>query len=359
MMQPPSAGDEIPPKLWVHVPHGEQRHCSGCFSLQKDKANEQPLWKKADVYEAWLYQNKLGHWCVGGKEARRREFDWNRCFLYQTAPQDPHQSRAGRLLIAAQPWQWWDSIGRKWVLDPTIRVLDVPHASSDQRQMLAQHEVEALRGAAEVCRRRTSWWLPPAPPQPEADETSFIAERAAGLVTLGVDLTSPLFTDDLGATLLLTAAEMGWTDLCRELLSKHRPGYLESRDHAGRTALFHAVHAGHQEVTELLLYAKACPSAASSEGMQPLHCALSIEREDLASALLAARADAAAKLPGGRLPQDHIDPDGQTRTLLDSALATVPRPRRKRCVVYGKEEAIGISWCREGSGLVGNGGMDP
>ena len=53
-MQPPSAGDEISPKLWVHVPAleqescsglfaavvgvfwqvplGEQRHCSGCFS---------------------------------------------------------------------------------------------------------------------------------------------------------------------------------------------------------------------------------------------------------------------------------------------------------------------------------------
>ncbi|CAE7878484.1 unnamed protein product, partial [Symbiodinium necroappetens] len=73
---------------------------------------------------------------------------------------------------------------------------------------------------------------------------------------------------------------------------------------------------------------------------------------DLAAALLAARADAAAKLPGGRLPQDHVDPDGQTRTLLDSALATVPRPRRKRCVVYGKEESIGISWCRDRCGLV-------
>ncbi|CAE7873895.1 unnamed protein product [Symbiodinium necroappetens] len=155
-MEPDDAaafGDEVPPKLWVHVPVGEQRHCSGCFSLQKDKANEQPLWKKTGVHEAWLYQNKLGHWCIGGKEARLREFDWNRCFLYQTAPQDPHQRGAGPLLVASQPWQWWDSVGKKWVLDPTIRVLDVPHASSDQHQMLAQHQVAALRGAAEVNRR--------------------------------------------------------------------------------------------------------------------------------------------------------------------------------------------------------------
>ena len=36
------------------------RHC-GRYQILcvQDKANEQPLWKKADVYEAWLYQNKL------------------------------------------------------------------------------------------------------------------------------------------------------------------------------------------------------------------------------------------------------------------------------------------------------------
>ena len=38
-------------------------------------------------------------------------------------------------------------------------------------------------------------------------------ETPAGLSTLGVDLTSPLFTDNWGETLLLTAVEQGWTGL--------------------------------------------------------------------------------------------------------------------------------------------------
>ena len=34
-------------------------HESDVMSCVQDKANEQPLWKKTGVNEAWLYQNKL------------------------------------------------------------------------------------------------------------------------------------------------------------------------------------------------------------------------------------------------------------------------------------------------------------
>ncbi|CAE7467883.1 Ankrd39 [Symbiodinium natans] len=301
-----------------------------------------------DVAVADVTPTLHGHWCIGGKEARLRHFDWNRCFLYQSAPQGPER----RLPLAPLPWQWWDSAGSKWVLDRAIRVLDVPHASVDQRLALAQQEVVALRAWAEVARRRATWWMPPAPPKPEVDEAELMAERAAGLASLGVDLTSPLFTDDLGATLLLTAAEQGWVELCGELLSSSRPGYLEAQDLAGRTALFRAVGAGHRELGGLLLSAKACPSSASVDGLQPLHAALSSGREELASALLASRANAAARLPSGQMPKDYTDPDGRIRSLLDSALVSAPRPRRKRSVAYGKEEAIGISWHRDAAAWV-------
>ena len=121
------------------VPRGEHQRCSGCYSLQRvsalflgschgnasswrlvmvecptqEKANEQPLWKKPGGPETWIYHNqpldyglvrrrssclsrdqgatlkllRHGNWCIGGKEARLHQFDWNRCFLYQSMPQ--------------------------------------------------------------------------------------------------------------------------------------------------------------------------------------------------------------------------------------------------------------------------------
>ena len=31
-----------------------------------------------------LHRNlRIGHWCVGGVDAKAKAFDWNRCYLYQ------------------------------------------------------------------------------------------------------------------------------------------------------------------------------------------------------------------------------------------------------------------------------------
>eukprot|EP00435_Cladocopium_sp_Y103_P000193 s5115_g1.t1 len=331
----------FPPKLWVQVPTAHLQHCGGIFLLQKELANGKPLWKKKDG-DVWIYANKIGHWCFGGVDAKAKAFDWNRCYLYQQdGPQLPSDPGS---------WHAWNERSQRWT-QLNVRVSEVAFSDDQQRLVLAQSELAQLRSFAELRRRqRRDWWRPPAPPAPPAplpplDETdgghgadvemARMARRAAGLCQLGVDLSTALFDD--GQTLLMLAAEQGWTELCRYLcVTSCRSSYLDAREEeTGYTAVFYATREGHLDILKLLLGAKASPNIASHRaGATPLLLALMAESASTSQPLVTALLDAKAL---------ELAKTDEIRRLLAEA-APKARAPRCRCVAYDKEDRVHIKW---------------
>ncbi|CAL1158657.1 unnamed protein product [Cladocopium goreaui] len=249
----------------------------------------------------------IGHWCFGGVDAKAKAFDWNRCYLYQV--------QQDGLQLPSDPGSWhaWNERSQRWT-QLNVRVSEVAFSDDAQRLVLAQGEVAQLRGFAELRRRqRRDWWRPPAPPAPPpppdatdscegADlEMARMARRAAGLCQLGVDLSTALFDD--GQTLLMLAAEQGWTELCRYLcVTSCRSSYLDAREEeTGYTAVFYATREGHLDILKLLLGAKASPNIASHRaGATPLLLALmadsSSSSQPLVTVLLDAKAEVTPRL---------------------------------------------------------------
>ncbi|CAK9007015.1 Uncharacterized protein SCF082_LOCUS9282, partial [Durusdinium trenchii] len=246
-----------PAKLWVEAPENWLQ-CKGVFLLQKESANERPVWKKTDA-AVWIYANKLGHWCVGGPEAKSHGFDWNRCFLYSAKDSD--------LPCDLHLWHGWADRQARWVLlAPPAGVSEVPFSEEHQRVAWARAELAQLRAWAEVKRRRRDWWRPPAPPDDEGASLTedAMARRAEGLIELGVDLSTPLFNEG-GETLLMLAAEQGWIKLCRHLCGILTRRSLDAQEEeSGYTALFYATRANQLEIIKLLLDAKASPQLCSA-----------------------------------------------------------------------------------------------
>ncbi|CAJ1341326.1 unnamed protein product [Effrenium voratum] len=322
-----------PAQLWVSVLPGLQ-HCGGRFVLQKETANDKPLWKKADD-EVWIYANKSGHWCFGGPDAKLHNFDYNRCYLYLKDAELPSS-----LCL----WQAWNGARGCWA-QTSLCVSEAPQTPPGQCQALAAGEVAQLRAWAESQRRKRDWWLPPAPPElPEQPQTEQMEQmeqmeqRATSLAQLGIDLASPLF-EERGQTLLMLGAEQGWLQLCRHLCTatsaSRLAAYLNAQeDESGYTALFYAVRAGHAEVARLLLDAKASPNVETSRSRTtPLLLALQRREASLVQLLMACRADVPGK------PEDLADTE-EMRLLLTAPARNI----RRRLVIYTSEDQIGIQW---------------
>eukprot|EP00438_Fugacium_kawagutii_P010793 Skav206771 [mRNA] locus=scaffold1823:9946:13218:- [translate_table: standard] len=184
-----------------------------------------------------------------------------------------------------------------------------------------------VNSLSSTARQRNDWWRPPAQPVEAAED---LAQRAAGsragLCELGVDLATPLFDD--GQTLLMLAAEQGWTEL-----------FLgDAAEESGYTAVFYATRGGHLEILQLLLQAKASPNVASTRaGATPLLLAVMASEatsQPLVEALLEAKAEVA---PMPKVQELRPAP-GMWRLLADAM--PKPRPPRRRRVAYDKDGSM-------------------
>ncbi|CAL1171804.1 unnamed protein product [Cladocopium goreaui] len=124
------------------------------------------------------------------------------------------------------PQLWYKSI-------PALDVkLEMKQVSMVRLELLS---LAAPRLVAATCTPRATTAAPDATDSGEgADvEMARMARRAAGLCQLGVDLSTALFDD--GQTLLMLAAEQGWTELCRYLcVTSCRSSYLDAREDRGK-----------------------------------------------------------------------------------------------------------------------------
>eukprot|EP00928_Gymnodinium_smaydae_P031190 TRINITY_DN22974_c0_g1_i1.p1 TRINITY_DN22974_c0_g1~~TRINITY_DN22974_c0_g1_i1.p1 ORF type:complete len:1175 (-),score=219.27 TRINITY_DN22974_c0_g1_i1:45-3569(-) len=380
-----NSGKWIPPEvLWVASPSG-QSDCAGEYRLDyaslhpgSGKAGA-PRWKKLDA-EFWLYRGNLGFWCIGGSQARDRNFDCSSCYLYRPGPQrsdalpdtlPPYDIRAGA-------WQRWDDRAARWQLDFSVSVSEVlPHAGAE-RTRAALREVARLRSA---------------PREVDAEK------RAAELALLDVDLTDWRFSADDGSTVLALAASEGWLDLAQALCTvapSSRPGYIDEQGpDTGWTALLGASRRGQHATVTLLLRSKASANLASARGqLTPLMLAAHGGYLSIVQALLASKAAPSAKCCGGRSAADYArerlaslstsggvvaagDQEAPARfsevvRVLEDATASAAEPtpevaaelaaaaetaaaarrRRKRRVTYDAGQAIGISWSDDVGGEV-------
>ncbi|CAE8711901.1 unnamed protein product [Polarella glacialis] len=376
--------------LWLQSVTGPT-HCAGQYKLVRaETANGKPLWKKTTAAtttttattttagsekpeeDRWLYANKRGFWCVGGEDAKAKNFDCDTCFLYRK--QLPNLDNSVPYTVKGGDWQWWDEGKKKWLDDPSIKVSEVPEASAEERLEAALREVAQLRSLAQRPGQQEDIGLP--------------TRRASGLCLLGVDLTAPVFSDEDGNTLLMLAAGQGWYELSTFLcaargvaLTGGHQAYVDARSsETGWTALLCAARRGNLEIAELLLGSRATPNLASSRGgLTPLMLAADAGRPDFCNALVAARADVAARLRLGDarvaldfashsyqptpMPEAIIAGRSAARQILDSALAAqvaAARPpalvscdwsrearlkrRRRRSVSYTVDDEVRILW---------------
>ena len=134
---------------------------------------------------------RLGHWCFGGWDARARDFDWNRCYMYQErglkkAMGSQVAEESSELLGA--PWHAWDELQRRW-LPSELQLSDVELRGPEQRTALALAQLAELRSWAE--RRRPGWWRPPQPPEPPGRSEEDMARMATGAEIHGFAMALP------------------------------------------------------------------------------------------------------------------------------------------------------------------------
>lgn len=336
--------------MWVAFTSSLTQHCAGQYELTKETAHGNPLWKKTSG-DLWIYKNKMGYWCIAGEDAKSKQFDCNVCFMYRLSLKD-EDPNAFPSAVEGGTWQCWDQSKKKWLAEPGIRVTDVPPISVEERTEVALREVAELR----------------------RNKGDAGAARSGGLPMLGVDLTTPIFNDEDGNTLLVEAADRNWIDLAAHLVKARavnngRQAYLDSRTlDPGWTALFCAVRQGYDEIAYMLLDAQASPNLASTQGgLTPLTLAASQGRTELCKVLLSARADPGAKLrDDGRTAKDFASLPEARQILHDaSAAAQAAREpvdewsaearlkrRRRRTVTYGEDENVRIHWHLEDSRLL-------
>ena len=90
-------------------------------------------------------------------------------------------------------------------------------------------------------------------------------------------------------TSLWGAAALGYTRILARMLAGGQP--VNSRDDAGRTALFYAVEGRQRDAVEILLAHRADPNLRDEAGRAPLHLALAQKDRALTELLLSNRAD--------------------------------------------------------------------
>eukprot|EP00930_Biecheleria_cincta_P004921 TRINITY_DN105849_c0_g1_i1.p1 TRINITY_DN105849_c0_g1~~TRINITY_DN105849_c0_g1_i1.p1 ORF type:complete len:430 (-),score=78.39 TRINITY_DN105849_c0_g1_i1:256-1545(-) len=352
MTVPEVGPSALPPPscIWIVCPSSLTQHCAGQYELVKEQANGKPLWKKTSD-DLWIYKSKMGYWCIAGADAKSNNFDCDVCFMYRLSSKDDDPN-AFPGAVHGGAWQCWDESKQTWLADPAVRITDVPLISVEERTEVALREVALLR----------------------KDKDDAGAARSGGLALLGLDLTTPIFNDEDGNTLLMNAADRNWVDLAAHLVQARpendgRQAYLDSRSSdPGWTALFIAARQGYAEIAYMLLEAQASPNLASTQGgLTPLMLAASQGRAELCEALLAARADPGATLrDDGRTAKDFAS-SPEARQILHDALATAQAARepvdkwsaeartsrrRRRTVTYGKGENVRIDWHLEDSRLL-------
>ncbi len=95
---------------------------------------------------------------------------------------------------------------------------------------------------------------------------------------------------DADVTEILRAADKG--DLAKtQLLLKHNPNLVFSKNSEGWTALHYAASNGYMEITDLLLAKNADVNAKTGKGETPLHYAASHGQKDIVKLLLLSKAN--------------------------------------------------------------------
>ena len=100
----------IPDVLTVKTPY--HAHCNGdYFLVEKERPNQQPLWKKSDR-ELWIYSTVSGRWAIAGPLVKQEGFDASSKGRIKS--KERHEGVMPPLVKAWQYLYEEDSVARDW-----------------------------------------------------------------------------------------------------------------------------------------------------------------------------------------------------------------------------------------------------